>query len=151
MTAPSQTHEARRAVLMTLADLAGFTLRLPLPLPDGSIPDVAKTHPAHYGVFIGDAKDTESGHSRATQVQLNRYLRWARAASLVTTGKSIFAVCHQLGAIGTPWHQVIAMLADDLALDSISIKSCQLDGNSGLTWIALPGLRPQYGEDYGLV
>jgi len=69
---PSALHEYRVAALSTMATLAGYTASFGC-LPDGTRPDVLQLHPRGGGVFIGDAKATETPGNVETFDRLERY------------------------------------------------------------------------------
>jgi len=95
-------------MLETVATLAGFTL--PLPLPDGTIPDVSRVCPYTGAVFIGDAKQSEHPQNPTTLGRLERYMRWLsrRRPNAVP---DFFCVCHPLHH-RERWLPVLELLAE---------------------------------------
>jgi hypothetical protein len=79
---PTELHERRAATLSTMAILSGYTTTLTT-LPDGSRPDVLHLRPTDGGVFIGDAKATETPGNTETYDRLSHYtaflVGWAQA------------------------------------------------------------------------
>jgi hypothetical protein len=131
MPAPSVNHEQRRALLESLAILAGFTECLSS-LPDGSRPDILRVNSRCGCVFIGDAKDSETGTSDDTCRRLSRYMRWVfrlRRGS----GGSVMALC-----FGHPDHLYRwASLLKTLTFGSrneFSVHFCEL-GTDTVLWI----------------
>ena len=87
-------HERLRRELLTIAKLAGHTVPLPLPLPDGSIPDVALVDRLTESVLIGDAKNTEGPRALSPYLQLRRYYTWITSLSSdPKLRRGILAVC----------------------------------------------------------
>lgn len=71
MSAPSEAHEQRRALLCNVASLAGLTEQMVLGV--GLQPDVALRCRSKRLLLIGDAKATESPGCRATARRLRHY------------------------------------------------------------------------------
>jgi hypothetical protein len=71
---PSLTHEARRALLKTLADVAGFRIEANFPSDDR--PDVLRRLVNGRGLFLGEAKYSEGPSNMASVARLDRYLGW---------------------------------------------------------------------------
>lgn len=69
---PSLLHEDRVAALSAMATLARFDLPMTA-LPDGSIPDVLQLRRSDGGLFIGDAKASETPGNSATFGRLTHY------------------------------------------------------------------------------
>jgi hypothetical protein len=70
--APTATHERRAAELDTLAVLAGYTALATMPWR--LRPDVLRGCPAAGGLFVGDAKQTETAGCEATFARLRWYV-----------------------------------------------------------------------------
>src|SRR5689334_2277066 len=85
-------HEGRVEFLKALAELAGYSVSLPC-LPGGLIPDVLKFSPISRGLFIGDAKNTESPFDQRTQVRLSHYLFSLAIYLRRTNSHGVFAIC----------------------------------------------------------
>ena len=87
---PSPVHEERAAILSAMASLTGFVHPM-TGLPDGSIPDVLQLRSSDGGLFIGDAKATETAGNRETFRRLSSYAdflaRWVSAG-----GDGVFAL-----------------------------------------------------------
>lgn len=76
MSAPSQLHEDRVAVLGDLATLAGYTAQASI---DGRLrPDLVRLDPRRHALLLADAKATESPADVATRGQLLRYAQVAQ-------------------------------------------------------------------------
>lgn len=69
---PSAIHEYRTATLSTMATLAGYSTTMG-GLPDGTRPDVLQLRPDGRGVFVGDAKATETPGNLETFARLDHY------------------------------------------------------------------------------
>jgi hypothetical protein len=77
MSAPSQAHEERVELLRAIAALSGY--RCDIPINDDLVPDVARISSTTRGLFVGDAKATETSGCMATSERLQSYLRALRA------------------------------------------------------------------------
>ena len=71
---PSRTHEARRVLLRTVAEVGGYQLKVAL--PDGTRPDVLRLHARRRGVFLGEAKHTEGTCDSNSIDRLRKFLGW---------------------------------------------------------------------------
>jgi hypothetical protein len=87
---PSLIHEDRVTVLSAMASLTGFVHAMS-GLPDGSVPDVLQLRPTDGGLFIGDAKSTETAGNSETFRRLSGYTdflaEWVSAG-----GDGVFAL-----------------------------------------------------------
>lgn len=77
MSAPSTEHEDRVELLRSIATLSGYCFDIPV--GEDFVPDVARLSRATRGVFVGDAKATETSGCIATSERLQNYLRAVRA------------------------------------------------------------------------
>lgn len=109
----SRSHEFRRSELATFANHLGF--HIPVPFPDGSVPDVAFVHVDRRALFVGDAKHTERPTSRATRARLSVYCSWL--ASAPGSGPNLFALAYPPGS-GPGWSEVLVELVVDAGLFS---------------------------------
>ena len=114
-TTPSRTHEARRLLLETIADAAGY--RLALLLPDGTRPDVLRHHVDQRGVFLGEAKHTEGPHDLESADRLRHYLGWLAVPNHRALG-SVLAVAHPCG-LDRPWRDRVDWLCQDMRIDRV--------------------------------
>src|SRR5688500_10010333 len=90
-----EEHERLVDFLDTMAIMLGCTQTLDSHLPDATRPDVIRLNTQANFLFIGDAKNTESPHSRFTQERLFNYILWL--SSFVTENscrKVVFAIGH---------------------------------------------------------
>lgn len=118
----SPTHERRTDFLRSLAFLAGFNSRPWVTLPDGRIPDVLLFRPADRGLFIGDAKDTETPGTRQTQARLLSYMHWYRAHLLHPLAQGIFAVCFGDCHQKNEWLRLIRFLSHEVCLTGLEFS-----------------------------
>lgn len=77
MSAPSPDHQERVDLLRSIATLSGYPCDVPI--DDALVPDVARLSRATRGLFVGDAKATETSGCAATSERLQNYLRAVRA------------------------------------------------------------------------
>lgn len=77
MSAPSPAHEERVELLRSIAALSGY--RCDIAIGDALMPDVARMSSTTRGLFVGDAKATETSGCIATSERLQNYLRPVRA------------------------------------------------------------------------
>jgi hypothetical protein len=110
------THDDRAAALDSLAVLMGFTTRLPY-LPDGHQPDVLRLSIASRGLFIGDAKDTESPGNSATAARLSRYVDWAAVHARRFDGPTLLMLCFGVRQHAVGWLALVADLIRSRALE----------------------------------
>jgi hypothetical protein len=104
--------------------LSGFNLPLPLPLPDGSVPDVLRVSSSSLGIFIGDAKHSESPNNFSTYQRLQKYAKWITPPQKRAEWRSVFSVCHGDGDMANQWTALLLHLAAscDLPLLGYGIK-----------------------------
>jgi hypothetical protein len=104
---PSFTHEARRAHLQTLADVAGFRIEVHFPSDDR--PDVLRRLVNGRGVFLGEAKYSEGPSNMASVARLDRYLGWLLPVQQ-SGGSAVLAVAHSQG-LEAAWRARLVWLA----------------------------------------
>ena len=92
---PSRLHEERRALLGTIADLAGYGLEAVL--PDGCRPDVLRWAGRGRGLFIGEAKATEGPTDDRSMARLSHYVGWLQALEGVGV-PGVLAIAHRVGS-----------------------------------------------------
>jgi len=76
VSAPSPDHQERVDLLRSIATLSGYSCDVPI--DDALVPDVARLSRATRGLFVGDAKATETSGCAATSHRLQNYLRAGR-------------------------------------------------------------------------
>lgn len=136
MAAPSPTHEERKAILDAVATLAGFILPWRLELPDGSRPDVARTSRCTSGIFLGDAKATESPGTWATTTRLITYGRWVHAAA-TEGGLAVLALCTNVRN-SRAWSRTLVVVGSacgdrDPMIEVVDLSSCSI-----VSWTCAP-------------
>lgn len=136
--APSAAHEARRDVLHTVSTLAGYTLELPMTLPDGSRPDVLRLSMTLDGLFIGEAKETESAQMVATQARLARYMDWLAAANEFYR-HNVIAVSYRRFIDRHSWEACLQNLALDTGLVIGGLNSFSVSHDASITHLHLLG------------
>lgn len=112
------THDRRVAFLASLATLVGCTGHVPY-LPDGRRPDVLAIDVRRRLLFVGEGKDSESPHCRATQARLQRYLEWAAVHLRHEAATAVCAVCFGREGDARAWLAVLAMLANEAPVDLV--------------------------------
>lgn len=111
-TTPSRSHETRRVLLQTIADVAGY--RLEMSLPDGRRPDVLRLHVARPGLFLGEAKHTEGPSDLCSVDRLRGYLDWLLPLCQRDVG-CVLAVAHPRG-LGRAWRDRMDWLCQDVPI-----------------------------------
>ena len=130
-TNPTLSHEFRRRLLESVADLAGF--RIEYRLQDGIRPDVLRLHASRLGMFVGEAKHTESpSHSRSTD-RLRVYLDHLLSLSCYEMG-SILAIAHPFG-LALPWQTHLEWLCEDVSVSGM-LSSKRLTLATTVTFVA---------------
>lgn len=127
---PLDEHERRVEILRTLANLTGYSVPL-RHLPGGFIPDVIQCSLNSAGLFVGDAKNTETPFNRRTQVRLLHYLHTLAVLLRRPDSHGVFAVCFGNRAID--WEQVISMLMLEAGVQRFTIKKDSF-GSHRLVW-----------------
>lgn len=129
-------HDRRAEFLRTLAELAGYHVKLRC-LPDGLLPDVLQFSPTTDGLFVGDAKNKEGPFDRQTQVRLLRYLRSIKIYLRKPNAHALFAICFGNPRQDASWERVIAMLTSEAGIYNSTIRIDAFDRNHlvwHLTW-----------------
>jgi hypothetical protein len=111
--APGLKHETRRRLLDAVATLIGYRTAIPVPLPDGSVPDVLRASVADWAVFVGEAKDTERPGGAETQARLAKYATWIRGRPSTGRLPNVIAVCYGRGSDTNPWLKVLGRFAEE--------------------------------------
>lgn len=120
MGAPTLTHESRVAHLETLATLAAFTT--PVALPWRLRPDVARINEAHRGLFLGDAKATETPGCSATLARLHWYAVGLRALE-IDVARAVVALAVDDARYGRGWQRALlsTFVGDVVSVNRTSI------------------------------
>lgn len=115
---PTPEHETRVGVLEALAGLTGHGQRVPLPLPDGRIPDLLMANLSTRGLFLGDGKESEGPTDLDSRARLDGYASWL--APHVRGGRpALFAVCCPSLAQARAWMAFLhALLRQEHDLNS---------------------------------
>lgn len=103
-------HEERRKFLDALAVLCGYPTPLVPGLPDGRVPDVIRMNGRTRGLFIGEAKDSETSGNTETRKRLAEYLAWFMG-HLGAGGEGVFSVCCGRACEAEAWRLTL----DDLS------------------------------------
>ena len=127
---PSIQHEQRRATLEAIGRLAGYVLHLPM--PDGSIPDVALADPRSMALFIAEAKHSEPPWDHPSLVRLRRYAGWL-SHEQGAGGPDVFAIGHP-PEHGTGWTFALIQLARDAQVVIDRVSTRQVDPGTSVTW-----------------
>ena len=130
-TTPSHSHEARRVLLQTIADAAGY--RLEMLLPDGRRPDVLRIHVDRPGLFLGEAKHTEGPSDLYSVDRLRCYLDWLLPLYQRDVG-SVLAVAHPR-SLGRAWRDRVAWLCQDVPIDGV-VGSTNVTPITTVTFVA---------------
>lgn len=119
---PSPEHEARVAVLDDLAMMMDFTMKFEM-LPDSSRPDICRFNPFTNGIFIGEAKASESPKCLATELRYRNYLNWL-AASRAVISSSVCAICFGNAKEASGWRifLVEALTSSGLHVAHVEIR-----------------------------
>lgn len=124
-------HEGRVRTLAALATLAGFPTQIP-GLPDGRMPDVVRTCARHHGLFLGEAKASESAGDQEALARMARYVAWWQRAGC--RGSALLVVC-----CGRQEGQRWAAALTGLAAEAGSLSQAYtepLGEDEALAWLA---------------
>lgn len=108
-------HEDRTTALDALAALAGFDARLPS-FGDGRVPDVLRVDLRTGGLFVGDAKETDSPLTAETYLRLRRYVVWG-SAHLNSPGRHLVVALAVPSRRGDAWEALLDALTDDVGIE----------------------------------
>jgi hypothetical protein len=123
---PSLLHEERRAILDSMAILAGYQKDIRCGFPDGSLPDVLRFDPTCGVYFLGEAKDSESPGCSDTRSRLNRYVRWLR---VIREDRFTVAICFGCRDHVTGWSGLLQSTAAVNGLQNYRVAARELDWN----------------------
>lgn len=132
----SYQHEFARDALDDIALLSGYSVPIPLPLPDGSIPDVARTTAGCNGVFLGDAKHTEVPTDRETISRIRKYMTWLRLLKTEVYRKSFFAIATTDSLYAMAWKARLYSIGYDVGLSGFSVLYKTLSPDLCIVWLA---------------
>jgi hypothetical protein len=132
---PGQNHEERRAILDTIAVVSGYFGRRYDVLPDGIRPDVVRVDPRCGGVFIGEAKDTESPGQEAARSRLARYFQWLVALDQTRQGPSTIAVCFGRPVDQRRWVTTLTRLGHEAGLKGFTAECHRVDETAFVAWL----------------
>ncbi len=129
-------HETRTRALETLADLVGYHQEMGGVFADGARPDVLRLSSQHRGLFVGDAKHTETPRGVSTALRLRRYFVWLRAQRRSTSpGPAVAALCLPTGDV-PQWCDLLQVLARDAGLpEPTAVQHQSLDVDCAVAWI----------------
>jgi hypothetical protein len=135
MSAPSTSHKERVQVLRSIATLAGFDRDVAIGA--GLIPDVARLCLASGGLFIGDAKATETSGCAATAERLEAYVRAIRPTDRDPHASSLLMVlAHEARAADDWLSALIRVLRQAGMATPQRVGSSVLDADCTLTYIS---------------
>lgn len=132
---PGVQHEYRVDTLECLAGLLGCRERIGRRFPSGEEPDVLRVSLVRRMLFVGEAKDSEPPGSTATQVRLQRYLRWC--SPWAQRGTCVFALCFGDPSQRGHWPQVILRLVREAEMEAPATWLTDVGGNcfvASFTW-----------------
>lgn len=132
---PSHRHEERRAMLETVATLAGFTAAIKL--PHRIIPDVSRICLESGSVFIGEAKESEAPQDFKTMARIEKYMQWL-LQKRPSQHPDFFCVCHPAHH-GNGWYSVLETIADAVDINSRFGGQMSLSYEAVVTWVVCFG------------
>lgn len=127
---PSRSHEVRRVLLETVADVAGY--RLEFRLPDGKRPDVLRLHVDRAGLFLGEAKHTEGPFETCSVDRLRAYLDWLVPLWRQNV-RCLLAIAHPRG-LGRAWRDRVGWLFQEAQIDGL-IGSKEVTSTTTVTFV----------------
>lgn len=128
---PSHRHEERRAMLETVATLAGFTANITLPY--SVIPDVSRISLESGSIFIGEAKESETPQDFNTMARIEKYMQWL-LQKRPSQHPDLFCVCHPAHH-GAGWYSVLETIADAVDINSRLGGQMVLSYEAVVTWV----------------
>jgi hypothetical protein len=135
---PSVEHEDRVLMIHDLAILMGYDKELGS-LPSWIRPDVFRKNTLSGGVFVGDAKVSETAGSSSTQHRFLNYARWL-ARSGASLSSSVCAICYTDEQRTDTWRRFLALTLLTSGIKCYEIRSVRLDFP---VMVLLAALRPQ--------
>ena len=135
---PSAEHEDRVLMIHDLAILMGYHKELGN-LPSWIRPDVSRRNTSTGGVFVGDAKVSETPGSSSTQHRFLNYARWL-ARSGASLGSSVCAICYADEQQTDTWRRFLALTLLTSGITCREIRSVPLDFP---VMVLLTALNPQ--------
>ncbi|MFC1678653.1 hypothetical protein ACFL2T_00335 [Elusimicrobiota bacterium] len=131
-------HDRRVAELKTLGALLGCHEDIGNQLPDGRRPDVVRLSHSKRLLFIGDAKDTESPGSRASQARLEAYLSWMRA-NVASGARGLMVICYGRRTDTEGWLSTLTTLADECGIEVQDAGTETFGPGLWITWLYMGG------------
>lgn len=122
---PSVEHEDRVLMIYDLAVLLGYHEDL-RSLPSWLKPDVSLKNTSTGGVFIGDAKVSETPGFSSTQHRFLNYARWL-ARSDVSLSSSVCAICYPDERQTDGWRRFLALTLMTSGIKCREVRTTQLD------------------------
>lgn len=114
-------HEERRKFLDALAVLCGYPTLLMSGLADGGAPDVIRMNGTTRGLFIGEAKDSETPGNTETRKRLAGYLAWFMS-HLAAGGEGVFSVCCGRAGEAEAWRLTLDDLSRQAGRESLGFQ-----------------------------
>ena len=130
LTMPSRSHEVRRVLLQTIAEVAGY--RLGLTLPNGRRPDVLRLHVNRPALFLGEAKHTEGPSNVCSIDRLRAYLDCLHPFCRRDVG-SLLAIAHPRG-LERAWRDRVDWLCQDVLIDGF-VRSKNVTPTTTVTFV----------------
>jgi hypothetical protein len=128
---PGPLHEERVRTLEALATLAGFLTEIPV-LPDGRMPDVVRMCTRRRGLFLGEAKASESPGDQAALARLFRYVAWWQRVG--RRGPALLVVCCGMQDSGR-WASSLTALVTEAGSSALANME-SLGEDDALVWLA---------------
>lgn len=122
---PSVEHEDRVLMIHDFAILMGYHTELGT-LPIWIRPDVSRKNTSTGGVFVGDAKVSETPGSSSTQHRFLNYARWL-ARSGASLGSSVCAICYADDQQTDGWRRFLVLTLMASGIECREIRTMPLD------------------------
>lgn len=145
---PTTEHENRVSVLRTVGALGGYLIDIPHHMLAPLQPDVALFTRDFGSAMLGEAKHTEGPGCSATQVRLNRYVRWLNLYLAWSHGSARLAVCFGRVEHRGRWIALLDALVQSADLSvSHGFSYHRLDGGLHVVAGRVQLLSPALGKD----
>lgn len=129
-----RSHQARAEFLENLAVLFGCPHDVHGGFADGTRPDVLRSDAPKAVLFVGEAKDSESPGTTATQIRLLGYMRWIKAFLRRSEQKAMLAVCFGTAAHTKKWQDNLAFLIREADLVPLESGFERFDRTARVVW-----------------
>lgn len=139
-TDTNSKHSSGCALLHTMATLCGYVCILPRGFPDGSMPDVIHVNVERRGLFIGDAKASETPGNSETAVRLTRYVRWLAIHIQDRKAIGTFALAVSSPKDSAGWAALLKGILHEAGLDGGSVRVKRVSKDQALVFSHLTGL-----------